>query len=223
MKMKRLIAGIVMLICAASIQAQSADGGNRGEVYIGIISFDQTVRDLTGGKPRLLDASGYAELNRILDTAYNRAVATGTSLYYAVHQALANLSVNETSFPNNLATVNVVTFTDGLDNNSTSPALTALENQSFAGRRISEYQSYLSGQIENRRVRGKPVTAYSVGLRGNDVDESNRGAFLESLRTVASSPKERNAQEITDFAQLRKTFQEIADNLTKKTKLTHLT
>jgi hypothetical protein len=219
MKMKGLITSIVMLICAAALYAQTAGRDDPGEVYIGIISFDLTVRDLTGGKPRLLDASGYAELNKILDTAYDRAVETGTSMYYGVHQALANLSANEPSFPSNLATVNVVTFTDGLDNNSTSPALTALENQSFAGKRISEYQSYLSGQIENRRVRGKPITAYSVGLRGNDVDESGRGAFLESLRTVASNPKERNAQEITDFAQLRKTFQDIADNLTKNNEI----
>ncbi|MDR2784932.1 MAG: hypothetical protein LBB83_03345 [Treponema sp.] len=218
-KMNRLIAGVAMLICAVSIQAQSAGGNERGEVYVGIISFDQTVRDLTGGAPKFLDAAGYAELNSILDRAYNRATAAGTSMYYAVHQALANLSANASFFPDNLATVNIVTFTDGLDNNSTSPALTPLENQNFAGRRVSEYQSYLSSQIESRRVRGKPVTAYSVGLRGNDVDVSNQGAFMESLRTVASAPKDRNAQEITNFANLREKFQEIADKLSESNEI----
>jgi hypothetical protein len=82
-------------------------------------------------------------------------------------------------YPSNLDSVSVVTFTDGLDNNSTSPNLKALEGQSFAGLRLSEYQTYLQSELSRRNIREKPITAYSVGVQGKDVFDN--AAFSTSI------------------------------------------
>lgn len=113
-------------------------------VYVGIISFDENVRELTTGGLIRLDAAGVSSLKNLMgndsdDAAaqaaaqaaeqageyyvppiYHRAVKNGTGLYYGVHKALANLTTRETNLPADLSRVYVVTFTDGRDQNSYS-------------------------------------------------------------------------------------------------------
>jgi hypothetical protein len=91
-----------------------------GKAYIGIISFGPNANDLTGGSPIYLNRGGYNRILSILDKDYKKTPQQGTSLYYAVHKALANLTANELKFPKDLVAVNLLTFTDGIDNNSTS-------------------------------------------------------------------------------------------------------
>jgi hypothetical protein len=59
--------------------------------------------------------------------------------------------------------VNVITFTDGLDNGSTGmAALNPIEDQTFDTE--TEYAAYVDGQIDTRTIGGMPITAYSGGF-----------------------------------------------------------
>jgi hypothetical protein len=112
-----------------------------------------------------------------------------------------------TTYPDKLDSVNVVTFTDGLDNGSTGrSALNPIENQTFDT--AADYATYVDGQIDSRIINSKPVTAYSVGVRGSDV--TNISLFQSNLEKIASTGKN---QELTDFSNLQATFTAIADSL----------
>jgi fibronectin type 3 domain-containing protein len=182
-------------------------------VYIGIISFAGNATDLTGGVPVLLDAAGKDSLIGKLDKDYAISSQGGTALFYSVHKALATLKSGETRYPANLDSVNVVTFTDGLDNGSTGMSAAApIEGRTFDS--DAEYTAYLSGQIASLAIADTPITAYSVGVRGSDV--SDTATFDSNLAQIASQGK---SQSLTDFANLQTTFQGIADGL----QVTHTT
>ncbi|MDR0558126.1 MAG: fibronectin type III domain-containing protein [Treponema sp.] len=103
--------------------------------------------------------------------------------------------------------MNVITFTDGLDNTSVGKSmLTPIEDQTFSSE--DEYTTYLSGQIASRTIAGKPITAYSVGVMGSGV--TNTEKFTGDLKKIASTGK---SQSLTDFGNLQTTFQDIADSL----------
>jgi formylglycine-generating enzyme required for sulfatase activity len=134
-------------------------------------------------------------------------------LFYGVHRALAALSANAGKYPSNLDGVYLVTFTDGLDAGSNSLALSPLENQDFSEKSDTDYQAYLKGQIANRPVAGRAITAYSAGVRGSDVQDT--ALFTSSLSSLASSRE--NFYELSNFNQLNSQFDAIAKNLTVTT------
>jgi hypothetical protein len=177
-------------------------------IYIGIISFAPDAVDLTNGTPILLDASGRASLIDKLNSEYVFSLENGTALFYGVHKALANL-ISISTYPDKLDFVNVITFTDGLDMGSAGAAdLNPIEN--LRPSRWSEYAAYVDGEIDTRTIGGVPITAYSVGVRGGDVDIDNIGLFQNNLKMIASEGKD---QELTDFSDLQTTFTGIADSL----------
>jgi hypothetical protein len=133
------------------VSAQSPPDG----IYLGLISFASGVEELI--PPVLLDKSGYDALNNLLDTRYQADSNPGTALYYAVHTVLADLSALGTNIPSTLESVNIVTFTDGLDNNSTSLGLPALENRDFRGKPVGDYAAYIRNEIVRRRIGGKRI------------------------------------------------------------------
>ncbi|MDR1867604.1 MAG: hypothetical protein LBQ77_05005 [Treponema sp.] len=160
-------------------------------LYIGVIAFADDAIDLTQGQPIYLggDGKGYDELNNILDTKYVPATKQGTALYYAVHKALANLSsIDQYLTPDTVNSVNIVTFTDGLDNNSTNIILPVLED-SYNGQATSsgDYSRYITGQLQTgRQIAEHQVVAFSVGERGKDVEDTT--AFRTALTGLASKP-----------------------------------
>ncbi|MDR0558223.1 MAG: fibronectin type III domain-containing protein [Treponema sp.] len=186
----------------------SSDGASQQEgVYIGIISFAGTATDVTGGVPVFLDSAGKTSLLNKLNSDYAISSQAGTALFYAVHKALANLKSRDTRYPANLDSVNVITFTDGLDNGSTGiSAATPIEERTFNS--DNEYTTYLNGEIASRTIAGKSITAYSVGVTGNDVADITK--FENDLAKIASTG---NSQSLTDFGNLQATFQTIADSL----------
>jgi TolB-like protein len=183
-------------------------------VYVGIVSFGDNTEDLTGGAPIFLDATGLTRITNILDNNYKRTTRSGTLLFYGVHRALAALSANAGKYPSNLDGVYLVTFTDGLNAGSNSFALSPVENQDFSEKSDMDYQAYLKGQIANRPVAGRAITAYSAGVRGSDVQEDT-ALFTSSLSSLASSKE--NFYELRNFSQLNSQFDAIAKNLTVTT------
>jgi formylglycine-generating enzyme required for sulfatase activity len=177
-------------------------------VYVGILSFGPYVEDKTAGCV-YLNESGYQALAQILTTSYVKSATPGTSLYYAVHSALARLSTDMPSFPFDVASVSIITFTDGLDNNSTSLALAPLEGQRFSS--TEAYRDYIQGQLVSRMIAGQPISAFSVGIRGSDVGDS--AEFTASLAALAT--EEANAYEI-NYTQLNGKLAEIAAALTEQ-------
>ncbi|MDR1302986.1 MAG: hypothetical protein LBK43_11050 [Treponema sp.] len=188
---------------------EKAEGG----IYIGLLSFAADVQDLTDGALIYLDDEGRNQLLQAL-SKYNRASGAGTALYYAVHQALHNLSAHESSFPDKLSSINLLTFTDGLDNNSTSLALPVIEDQDFQGKSTESYASYIKEQLADRRIAGKRLTAFATGVQGSDVED--KAAFSATLQSLASTygTGATNFYELSDFSELNQKFQDIANNLT---------
>ncbi|MDR2741315.1 MAG: fibronectin type III domain-containing protein [Treponema sp.] len=188
---------------SAATMSEAEDTTIEG-VYIGIISFAGTASDL--GLVRL-NASGRTTLLNQLDDSYTIASQSGTALFYAVHKALANLKSRENRYPADLESVNVLTFTDGLDNASTGKsAADPIEEQTFDT--DNEYTTYLSEQIADRTIAGKSISAYSVGVRGDDVADTTK--FGNDLEKIAGTG---NSRILTDFGDLQTTFQGIADSL----------
>ncbi|MDR2247391.1 MAG: VWA domain-containing protein [Treponema sp.] len=185
----------------------------QGGVYIGLLSFAADVQDLTGSTLIYLNDEGRTQLLQSL-SKYNRASGAGTALYYAVHQALHNLNVQKSSFPDNLSSINLITFTDGLDNNSTSLALPVIEDQDFRGKSTESYASYIKQQIAERRIADKPITGFAAGVQGGDVED--QAAFRATLESLASTTgtSATNFYELNDFSELNQKFQDIANNLT---------
>ena len=177
-------------------------------IYIGIIKFAGDAEDLTGGAPILLNTAGKNLLTGYLNSQYTIATQIGTAIFYAVHKAMANLKSNETRYPGNLDSVNIITFTDGLDLSSDGRSVfSPLENKTF--NTPDEYADFITGEITNRRIAGNhQITAYSVGVRGGDVTDYTK--FRNDLTKIASPAK---FNELTDFGEVQTTFNSIADGL----------
>ncbi|MDR0784459.1 MAG: hypothetical protein LBE74_01055 [Treponema sp.] len=211
--MKRILFFVgVSLIMGNLLFAQESPA--QSGVYVGVISFAANAEDITGGEPIYLDDEGKDRLLEILDGDYQKASVQGTSLYYAVHKALASLSQNQSKFPSDVDSVNLIVFTDGLDNNSTSVALEPIETEDFGEKLASDYLAYDKEQIASREVAGKPITAYSIGVKGADVSDAD--SFTAALQDLASD--EANYFELTDFDQANDKFADIANDLTALTK-----
>jgi fibronectin type 3 domain-containing protein len=194
---------------SANYASAKTDGPGPEGVYVGLISFADDATDLTGGTPILLDASGRTTLTNYLNANYTIASQSGTALFYAVHKALANLTSNESHYPANLDSVNVITFTDGLDNGSFAASdANPIEGQ---GSITSDaYLTYVEGQIASRQINGKPITAFSAGVMSGDVSDSTK--FNSNLAAIASPG---NSATLSDFADLQTQFDTIANGLTE--------
>ncbi|MCL2155721.1 MAG: SUMF1/EgtB/PvdO family nonheme iron enzyme [Leptospirales bacterium] len=180
---------------------------NEEGIYIGIIKFAGISEDITGGAPILLNEAGRTSLVDTINSQISISSYPGTALFHAVHLALANLKKNEYSYPNNLDFVNIITFTDGLDITSAGLSLvSAIEGQEFST--AAAYTTYVNTQINNRKIADKSITAYSVGVKGSDVTDDTR--FTNDLASLASAGK---SNELSDFADLQDTFNDIAEGL----------
>jgi hypothetical protein len=195
-----------------SYQAPVQDG-----IYLGIIKFAGDATGINLGEsyegysdtPILLNSSLRYRIvsGNLLDSVYQIASAPGTAIYYAVHKALANLTSNEDRLPGNPDSVYMITFTDGLDNASGGQSRASpIESKSFST--TSDYVTYVKNEIATRKINGKGITAYSIGVKGSDVTD-NEG-FAASLKNIASPG---NDKELTNFDDVEETFDEIAEGL----------
>lgn len=179
------------------------DGGSNPTtegVYLGIIGFNETLhqKDIS-----ILNNSTKSSFNGFIN---GLSSAAGTALYYADYTALNKLQ----SYPEPpaLKKVALVTFTDGLDNLSTSGSIMNPEGYGS----IAAYRTALHDKIMNDKVHGKTITAYTIGLRGADV-QNNLAEFQLNLEMLASRPQEDYVFEVTDMSEALERFREIAEDL----------
>ena len=176
MQIKHLFLAVLALIlvgCSSEEDSFSADNpsADKGSgLYMGIVGFNETLID-KGRMSKLMPETQH-EFVSFVDKL---TVGEATLLYYGVDNALDKIT--KASLPGDLTNVAIVTFTDGLDQGSLGMA-----NGKYNTR--EEYRNYLSSRIKSTQVKGVPLTAYSIGLRGGDV--TNDAAFKNDLKSLAS-------------------------------------
>lgn len=166
-------------------------------IFLGLTAFNQEVKT----KPIfLLNASTKGEF---IDFVNSLEPKIGTLLYYSVDQAIASFKAQV--YPETLNKVVLVTFTDGLDQGSRALApeyLTPLD-----------YTNHLSGLIADTKIDGIGINAYSIGLKGPDVDEDDMDQFMINLNSIASAPE--NALTVSDMASVKSELDRIVDELAR--------
>lgn len=176
----------------ATLTSEEMDSG----VYVGVTGFNQDLYDYPIVK---LSESTVGGFSQFIDGLTKK---NGTLLYYSVDHALNAMQSME--LPSNISTAAIVTFTDGLDQGSVmKEGVPYMDNM--------EYLDALNRRIKGETVSGQPITAFSIGLRGQDVDDYNM--FCANLRNLASSPD--NATEVKSMAEVNTRFKEIATQLSK--------
>ena len=167
--------------------------GDEQLVYLGIVGFNQDLYikpiDVLANSTAGFYTSYVSDLER----------RDGTLLYYAVDRALYLLSSKD--FPTPLSSVNLVTFTDGLDQGS------LMMNGNYYT--DEQYLDAVNNRIRNTTVKGLPVTAYSLGMRGSDVSDYTK--FQNNLKKLASSADK--AFEVSSMSDVSTRLQEISNKI----------
>lgn len=162
-------------------------------IYLGICAFNDKLYQLPINE---LNNTSYNEFNTFVD---NLVMKNGTLLYYSVEQALNTLY--SSPLPPDISTVGLITFTDGLDQGS------MMMNDAHDSE--LKYLYALKDRIDNNTVQGNNITAYCIGLRGNDVH--NNSLFQNNLWNLSSDYQK--AIEVTSMSEVNSNFKDIAEQL----------
>ena len=165
-------------------------------LYLGIVAFNQQIYTCP---IRRLD---YGTIN-IFDTFIDTLSATnGTLLYHSVDKALE--MIQGARYPSNLFSASLVTFTDGLDQGS------SMMIEDYPG--DFWYLEDLHRRLSNSTIAGVGLSAYSVGLLGEDV--TNATMFRNNLKKLAVPIS--NAFEVSSMEAVDNQFQVMAQQMTQK-------
>lgn len=174
---------------AATLTSEELASG----IYLGITGFNE---DLYNYPVLQLTENSVNGFRNFID---GLSMKFGTILYYSVDQAINTMQ--STELPADISTAAIVTFTDGLDQGSV-----------FKDGRYDDDMAFLDAlnrRIKNETVSGQPITAFSIGIRGSDVKDTN--LFRANLAKLASSQD--NAIEVTSMSEVNAKFKEIAEKL----------
>ena len=199
------------------------NSGSEGKVesglYIGVISFGNTVSDLNNDKFVCLNSASKVDyVKNLLNNKYELANDTSTLMYYGVHKALINLEKNSNQLPNDLENVYIITFTDGLDNSSgRHTEKYPLEDTGLAkGSSTNDYAKWLKNELlKERKIKGNEIVCYSIGVKGSDITVEDEEDFMKALDNIASSSK--YSQVLNRFDQLQEHFENLSKSLTVTT------
>ena len=173
-------------------------------IYLGIIGFND---DLTKMPIKRLTDSNKSEFKSFISSLPQ---LNYTALYWADYSALEMMESFAISPDLQLKKVALVTFTDGLDNQS-------LSSDDFNPGPYDSHADYLdaihSMIMDEDGIHGQPVTAYSIGLKGADVtDEAKFENTLEMLATEESGDKKYFFR-VSDMNEVGQLFADIAASL----------
>ena len=176
-------------------------------LYLGVIGFNNKLTEKELG---LLTPS---TVNSYKTFVNNLSVGNATVLYYAEENGLDRLT--QASFPSDLISASIVTFTDGLDQGSVA------YNEYYENMGIAQYLSDLNGRILSEKVCGSniKIDAYAIGLQGKDVQDVD--AFKNNLKKLSSS--EDKMFEANDMDEVNETFNNIARSLYSATSIFSMT
>ena len=176
-------------------------------LYLGVIGFNNKLTEKELG---LLTPS---TVNSYKTFVNKLSVGNATVLYYAEENGLNRLT--QASFPSDLISASIVTFTDGLDQGSVA------YNEYYENMGIAQYLTDLNGRILSEKVCGSniKIDAYAIGLQGKDVQDVD--AFKNNLKKLSSS--EDKMFEANDMDEVNETFNNIARSLYSATSIFSMT
>ena len=189
-----LLLGTTMLFTSCGKDKEEKVDTSKEGLYVGIVGFND---DLHTKSLKLLNDVSKQGMEDFIN---NLSMENGTILYHAVNTALDK--VEEVEAPEDLINVSIVTFTDGLDLGSY-----VLNPNYNSG---TEYLNALNTRIMNEQINGVPISAYSIGIRGSDVNDIER--FRQNLEKLSSDPED-NVFEVGSMSQVATIFADIAQQL----------
>lgn len=190
-----LIAALLMTTTLmTSCSSDKPDTSQQG-LYVGVLGFNSSI---TSNQLTLLNSSNKEEIKNFIN---NLTMEDGTILYHAVNTALDKIET--ITPPQDLINVSIITFTDGLDQGS------YMLNPNYNSG--AEYLEAVSTRIRTTSIgeNAVPVSAYSIGVRGEGVNEIT---FLNSLKKLSSDPIH-NVYLVDNMSEVGQTFGDIAQNL----------
>ena len=173
-------------------------------IYVGIVGFNDKITEYSVGhgkrqkKLRLLNSGTQKEFESFIDEL---EVSNGTKLYHAVRIAIDNMQA--ASLPEDLRSVSIITFTDGLDLGSYG------DSEYDSG---DEYVRAISNRIFTEKVHNLPLNAYCIGMKGDDVGDEEK--FRSDLQKLSSSSE--NAMLVSNMSEVNEKFKQIASSLYKE-------
>lgn len=182
-------------------------------IYLEIMPFSYKTQEFYNESPVKLDSKTLKEFKEKLNANYKLSQIGTTKIYYSLHKALLNLENYQ--FPDNLKSINIITFTDGLDNASASAPL---EEQNFEGENNAEknkkYGEWIKEQIDSRYFYNNTLKphCYSVAVKGKDVTDIN--SFRNSLSYITSDGEEPMIKD--EIENIGDAFSDIANGLVVK-------
>lgn len=176
-----------------SCSSDKPDTSQQG-LYVGIIGFNSSINS---NKLAILNSTSKEEMKTFIN---NLTMENGTILYHAVNTALDNVATINP--PEDLINVSIITFTDGLDQGS------HMLNPNYSS--SSDYLNAVNSRIHNTTIgdNAVPISAYSIGVRGEGV---NAITFQETLEKLASNHE--NVFLVDNMNQLGQIFGDIAQSL----------
>jgi len=198
--------GATSLYSAAS-QGVQLDTTAESGLYLGIVGFNNKLYHYPISK---LDETTKAGFDAFID---GLTVKNGTYLYYGVDEGINRLQSQ--SFPSDLFSVAMITFTDGLDVGSGKYAPQYSSDE--------EYGKALNERIRNEKVSEKQLIAYSIGLLGDINPSDTKGMQLFRYNLKSLSSEDGNAYEVDNMSEVNNKFQEIAKQLSETNTVQKLT
>lgn len=184
-------------------------------MYVGITGFGENVSFYRGVSDRY-NILSEPTIGGFTNFVNNLEMTDATVLYYAVDNNLDYLT--KCQFPGDLSSVNIVTFTDGL--NQGSRALDKQDGNHDYASNDKDYVNAVNDKLKTRTVQGHSINAYTIGIRGKDVQGDAVSTFKDNLIKLSSSPE--NATEVADMKELNDKFTEIAKSLYKKNSISSM-
>ena len=173
-------------------------------LYVGVIGFNSDLNTKT------LEILNSSTKDDFLSFVNDLTMEDGTVLYHAVNTALDK--IESITPPDELVNVSIVTFTDGLDQgsymlndqyNSGDAYLNAV-NERIKNDYILKY--YEDASDGDNRV---PISAYSIGVMSEDINETT---FRNSLEKLSSDP-DSNVFLVDNMIEVGQIFGQIAQDL----------
>ena len=182
---------------------QSGTNSTSGQsgLYLGVLGFNKDYKTYPIQK---LTQSTKSDCKSWINAL---SIANNTDLYYAEWAALNMLQ--EFNAPADLENASIITFTDGLDRGSYFK-IEQFKNDGNNNKLIEQIQN----RLKNDKVNNVSLSAYSIGVRGSDVNDDKIGEFENTLKNLVADP-ELNSYKVNNMQEVESKFKAIADDLHK--------
>ena len=181
------------------------EGGKESGLYLGISSFDRVLKYYP---VHLMTDESLEDYKAIVD-GMDLATQNGTLLYYSIDEDIT--SIQKVTLPDDLFSVCLVTFTDGLDQGSLAKRRELYDDD-------MEYLEAIHTRMETEQVSGLPIKSYAIGLKGTDAQQ-NPSLFQTNLEKIASTPQsssEKYVYTASNMTEVNSAFEKIAKEVSRR-------